>query len=198
MKSSYHVATIEFESALRFRTQLNRLPGNSFHLVLDFSRTGILDLSNPSGSPTPNQSRATVAGSQITWVNGVYEELSTFFKERARRRNWLHSSVVYDALLITVGFPASFAFVYRVNQWLKKIPLKWPDALYIAFYVYVVLVSLYTFRFLFNYARWVFPKLDGPSQSSHSTSAHRFILAGLVTTLIWHLVSFVVKQMMGT
>ena len=52
------VAVVEFDSATLFRLALNRNPQNQFNVTLDFSRSRILDLTNPSESPTPNRSKS--------------------------------------------------------------------------------------------------------------------------------------------
>jgi len=152
-------------------------------VLLDFTKTSLLDLTSPSGEPSKNASRATVAGANATWVNGVYQEISTFFESRRTKRDWLHSSWVYDFLVIIVGFPISFEIVYLLNSRLKAAQLSWPEALFIAVYVYVVLVSLFVFRLVFNYARWVLPKVEGPSRAPKAR-VHRIVLGSILLGLV--------------
>jgi hypothetical protein len=49
------------------------------------------------------------------------------------------------------------------------------------------------FRMIFSYARWVYPKVEGPSLSQRGPKAHRFVLFAIVTsvlaTIVWNIVA---------
>ncbi len=98
-----------------------------------------------------------------------------FFSHRSLPRNWLHSRYIYDLLVVTLGFPASFLFVYRVDLILRP-RLRLPDALFVAFYVYLVLVALLAFRLLFNYSKWIFPKLEFPTREQVGPRRHKALI----------------------
>jgi hypothetical protein len=70
------ISRIDYDSSFLFANRLGRRPNNYFILTLDFSKTNLLDLSNPSGEPTANASVTEIGGNDITWVNGVYDELA--------------------------------------------------------------------------------------------------------------------------
>lgn len=183
--SSFATATIlsvEFNSAFLFRNQVRGEPQNSFSVFLDLSRTDILDMRTLSLMPSSNTSNAQISGINTTWVNGVYGELHTFFQNRATARSWLHGRYTYDALVILLGFPASFLVVREADRFLRPL-VKWPEALLVAFYVYLVLVALFGFRILFNYARWVFPKIE--VTSTHQPGVlHKSILVMVAAAVV--------------
>jgi hypothetical protein len=177
------VAVVEYNSAFLFRTQFNVEPLNSFSVYLDFSRTGILDMTNLSSEPASNRSSSWISGMNTTWVNGTYEGLRTFFAERESSRGWLHSRHAYDLAVLVLGIPASFALVYRIDRVLRPI-LRVPDALFVALYVYLVLIALFGFRLLFNYAKWVFPKIEGPARREGGPKIHKAVLVLIGSTFV--------------
>jgi hypothetical protein len=182
------IASIQYDSSFLFRGQFNTYPQNNFLVTLDFTRTGILDLTNLSAAPGPNQSDAVVSGVNITWVNAVTQELRAFFEQRSAARGWLYSPYAYDLLVLTIGFPVSFNLVYHFDKILRPV-LKLPDALFVALYVYLVLVVLLGFRLIFNYAKWVLPKIEGPSRRHGAPRLHKTILAAVALTLMARLIT---------
>jgi hypothetical protein len=191
------IESIVYDSAFLFRARFGQEPDASFQVKLDFSRVDVLDLTNPSGSPTPNDSTAVFRGQVITWVNGVHSQVESFFRDRATPFSWLHSHYVYDLLLVLVGFPASLAWVYRIDQWLTPFSGRAPQALFVAFYVYVVLVSLYMFRLTFNYARRIFPRLELRRVERRGAWRQRAQLAGLVGGLLSSALYELAKRLLG-
>lgn len=179
------IVRIEFDSAFLYRARFNNLvPNNSFSVVIDLVRPGILDLKNP---PPQNASVATVSGLDATWANAVYDELAAFFRQRATKRGWLHSPASYDALVIPLGFPLSFDLVYHLDHLIKRV-VALPEALAVAFYVYVVLLVLLVFRILFNYARWAFPKVEVDAPRQHVAVGHRIAISTLAVIVLGALV----------
>src|SRR5207302_8792070 len=116
----------------------------------------LLDLSNPSVEPTPNNSYLQVIGNNETWVSGVYESVGSFLISKRMKRDWLHTHYIYDFLLFVFGIPLAFWIVYRINQLFNPRIHNWPTALEVAFYIYIVFAALYLFCLFFNYNRWTF------------------------------------------
>lgn len=189
------IAAVEYNSAFLFRTRFGVEPQNSFSVNLDFSRTGILDMTNLSSEPASNKSGGSISGSNVTWVNGTYEELRKFFDERATARGWLHSRHAYDVAVLVVGIPSSFALVYRIDRLVRPL-LQVPDALFVALYVYLVLMALFGFRLLFNYAKWVFPRMEGPTRRQGGPKLHKAVLIAIGGTLL-SIVTETLLRMMG-
>lgn len=174
------VAAVTYDSAFLFRTQFNLHPQSSFSVNLDFTRTSILDM---SAEPASNKSAGLISGVNASWVAGTYDVLHKFFDERSTARGWLHSRRAYDVAVLILGFPASFALVYRADRFLRLL-LQVPDALFVAFYVYLVLIALFGFRLLFNYSKWVFPKCEGPTRRQGGPKFHKAVLLAIGGTLL--------------
>jgi hypothetical protein len=180
------VANIQYDSSFLFRNKFNNTgPQNSFLVTLNFTRTEVLDLTNTAVAATSNQSTVGVSGANITWVNAVTQELRAFFDERSNNRGWLYSRYTYDLLVLFFGFPLSLNLVYHFDKVLRPI-LKLPDALFVALYVYLVLVALLGFRFLFNYAKWVFPKIEAPLKRHGAPGLHKTVLGAIALALLVH------------
>lgn len=178
---------VVYECGPLYRQRFNQFPQNQFSVTIDFTRTAIGDLSNPALATGPGPSAVYVSGVNPTWVNAVDHELRTFFEERATRRGWLHSRFVYDLLLFFIGVPICLDGIYNLDKRLSVL-VKFPAAVSVALYVYLMLVGLLGFRILFNYARWVFPKIEGPPQKSGS-AVHKTILVAIFVGLMVRVVS---------
>lgn len=182
------LAGVHYDSAFLYRGQTHLEPNNSFFVSLEFTRTSILDLTNLSVAPSQVQNFVRVTGVNQTWVNGVIEELRTFFVARAATRGWLHYRFTYDVLLLLVGFPLTLNLVYHSDRLLSPL-LKLPEALFVVLYVYLTLLLLLAFRILFNYAKWVFPKVEGPSSLRGGARLHKTILTIIAGGMLVRLVS---------
>jgi len=176
------IVRIIYDSAHQFRNQFKRDPDNSCVVVTDFSRTHILDLSNLALSPDPNESSVRVSGVDDTWVKAVCEDLKSFFDERRKPRGWLHHRFSYDVLLWLLGIPASFLVVYRIDR-LFNPSLALPISLASPLYVLLFVLALLIFRIIFNYSRWVFPKVEGPGRMTWPTF-HKAVLILIGGTLV--------------
>jgi hypothetical protein len=135
-----------------------------------------------------NQSNVAVSGANMTWVNAVTQELRAFFEARSTNRGWLYSRYAYDVLVLFIGFPASLNLVYHFDKFLRPL-LKLPDALFVALYVYLVLVALLGFRFLFNYAKWVFPRTESPIKRRGTPGFHKTVLGAVALTLLARIIT---------
>jgi len=167
-------------------------PQNSFAIALDFKRTPIGDLTNLALTEGLGTSTVSLTGVNSTWLNAVDLELRTFFGERANRRAWLHSKFAYDFVLVFIAFPLILDGIYNLDNRLSSL-ITLPAAVFVALYVYLVLVGLYGFRMFFNYVKWVFPKIEGPPQRNRGAIVHKMVLtaisltllARVVTTMLW-------------
>jgi hypothetical protein len=186
------VTNIFYECGPLYRARFNLYPQNQFSVAIDFTRTQLGDLSNLALGAGLGPSIVYVSGVNSTWVNAVDHELRAFFAERATRRGWLHSRFAYDLALFFVGFPACLDAIYNFDKRLTAL-VKLPQAVFVALYVYLVLIGLLGFRILFNYAKWVFPKIEGPPHRSGGATFHKTFLSALclalvirvVTTALW-------------
>ena len=58
------------------------------------------------------------------------------------------------------------------------------DGVAMAVYVYVVLMSLFVFKKIFDYARWVFPRVEGP-HAGRGIVKQRALLVGYATAWLY-------------
>jgi hypothetical protein len=87
---------------------------------LDFSRTTLLSLGSNPSHETYNPSKIEIWGFAETWVDGVYNKLLEFLKERRNRRFWLHRKNIYDVFLWFIVVPIIFWNIYKIDFWLQK------------------------------------------------------------------------------
>jgi len=168
------VTNVSYECGPLYQRRFNLFPQNQFSVTIDFTRTRLGDLSNLALGEGLGPSVVYVSGVNQTWVNAVDHELRAFFAERATRRSWLHSRFAYDLALFFIGFPLCLDAIYNLDKRLTAL-VKLPPAIFVALYVYLVLYGLLGFRILFNYVKWVFPKIEGPPQKSGGATFHKAI-----------------------
>lgn len=157
-------------------------PSNGFQVFLDFSKPRIFDMSLLPSQRTPNESFVEVKGRDATWVNGVFSDLKRFMEKKSSTLSFAHSHSVYDLLLIVVGFPMAFWGCMRASSFLLESPtLANSNFLLAAVYVYLFILSLFIFRLLFQYFRWVCPLVEYRARGNQMI-AHRLFVASLFLT----------------
>jgi len=160
-------------------------PPNTASVTIDFSKPHLIDLSNASGSPTPNESTIGVNGANLIWVSGVYETLLSTLAQTKVRTGWLHSAHIYDALLLVIGLPAVLISSATVASRLEKSP---GTSFAIATFVFVFFWSLTIFRLSFSLARWLLPYVEF---SNVSQPLHRQVRVAIATLILGILASLV-------
>jgi hypothetical protein len=71
----------------------------------------------------------------------------------------LHRPNAYDGLLMVIGVPLALWGAYRVGHPVCT-AVHLPSAVETGVYVYGFFLCLSLFRWMFSYARWVFPKIE--------------------------------------
>jgi hypothetical protein len=142
--------------------------------------------------PIENRSTATVVGADVNWANGVAEEIHRFFAHRTNLRGWLHRKHIYDVLVVVLGFPLSLSFVYLLYRFAHQ-RLQLPDPLLVAVFVYIVLVFLWSFRLSFNYAKWVYSKIEIDAPQQTAAFRHKAVLGFIALALASILIGAVLK-----
>jgi len=169
-------------------------PRNYFHILFDFSKPPVLDMSFLPSVATPNTSSITVRGYNSIWVNGVFHEVNSFINKHPSKFNLIHKNSIYDFSLFIFGFPFGFWIVYRLSGVLNKIFAGISVIVQSASYVYVFLISLFIWRIIFHYARWIWPLVEYQNQKSKSAK-HRNILIviclGITAAVIYDIIKAV-------
>lgn len=139
----------------RLKTNMDAL--NRASCSLDFTKPPLMDLKNPSGSPTPNESTIDVFGNDSIWVAGVYEKLTSTLAQGRVRSGWLHSAHVYDFLLFIIGMPAALTLAASTSsRFFPGISLPYV----IASFIFVMFAALMAFRLGFSFVRWLLPYIE--------------------------------------
>jgi hypothetical protein len=172
------VKSLYVDSESTLRHVHNYYPHNSFKIFIDFNKPKIFDLSLMPSRSTPNESNVEVKGYDATWVNGVFSELKKFINERSSTLSIVHAHSIYDILLWVLGLPASFWVCSKLSNQIESAFS--PDNTFAtsALYVYAFVATLFIFRVLFHYLRWVCPLVEYRSKGNKML-AHRAVLAVL-------------------
>lgn len=188
------IISIEYDTAFSPKAQLNFTPNDRASVFLDFSRPRVLQSSLPS-EPTPNNSNWFVTAQTEAWSTSLSARLDQFFAERQTSVEWLHRSYTYDALLVVIGVPLGLWGAYRIGHLvLGRVHL--PSALETGLYVYAFFLSLNVFRWMFSYARWVFPKIELDSEESTGRK-HRVVWAGVTLGVLGSALWDAIKAIAG-
>lgn len=173
------VKSLYVDSEAVLKNVHNYYPQNSFTVFLDFNKPKIFDLSLLPSHETPNESSIEVKGYDATWVNGVFSELKKFIDDRASTLSIVHSHSIYDILLWILGFPISFWVCYELSAEIDSVFNHTNAFITSALYVYAFVATLFIFRVLFHYLRWVCPLVEFRGKGSKML-AHRAVLVILI------------------
>lgn len=166
------VKSLYVDSESTLRHVHNYYPHNSFKIFLDFGKPKIFDLSLMPSHGTPNESNIEVKGYDATWVNGVFSEIKKFIDDRSSTLSIVHSHSVYDILLWILGFPLSFWVCYKFSEKIESLFGVSNAFATSALYLYAFIATLFVFRVLFHYLRWVCPLVEYRSKGNRML-AHR-------------------------
>lgn len=178
-----NVKAIYVRSDLRAKETYNFTPQNSFELLLDFSKTNPLNLSIQPINPTPNNSKLEVRGFDATWFNGVFNEVVSFINTRESTLKFIHGHSVYDIFVWGLGIPLAFWTTHRLSTTIESLLGHTSSIVINGAYLYVAVAALMFFRFLFMYARWIWPKVELKGEEGRSI-AHRATLSAITISIL--------------
>jgi hypothetical protein len=194
------ITAIALDSAWLMRLALQGQDSvNRCHILFDFDRPALIDLSNASGEPTPNSSNYRVVAANATWGVALADSIKAEFSGRALGRAWLHGTYTYDVLLLLVGFPIALWTAWRIWDAAPRHVTWEGTALPQLLVVYLFLLALYVFRCLFGVARWLWPYVElRRERQGAATVFWRFVLGsvalGILTTLIYDIARAIVAN----
>jgi hypothetical protein len=188
------IISIEYDTTFSPKAQLNFTPNERASVFLDFSRPRIFASGLPS-EPTPNSSNWFVTAQIEGWSTSLSARLEGFFTDRKTRIDWLHRSGTYDGLLIVIGVPLALWGAFRIGNPITT-RVHPPSAIETALYVYAFFLSLNVFRWMFSYARWVFPKIELVSEQS-TPGKHRALWAAVTLGVLGSAVWDAIKALAG-
>ena len=180
------VKSVFFDVAIPLRSRFRYEVSNKCTLFLDFRRPEVLNFAMVPSQPTPNESNFHVHGNDATWVNGVFHEFTEFMRSHRSKMSWLHRHTVYDVVLWILGFPFALWCDARATTLIQKASAS--TFVQAAFYVYVFFGALVGVRFLFHYARWIWPLVEyrhPRNRALKHKAAWSTIVLGVISSLVY-------------
>ncbi len=161
---------------------INLRPLNTVEVFLSFEKPSLkIDLQTLPSNPTENRSVINVAGRDEDWVISTAQKIEDFFKKRKAARPIIHGSGAYDYIIYLAFLPAVIWLFYKyaepVSSWLEQQTV----FLNVILGIYGLLFSLLFARFLFQYARWLFPPMEYYKRSRLGAFIHRSIATVIAT-----------------
>jgi hypothetical protein len=192
---------IIFDNSLKYNFNLKRDPMNTIKISFDFKKPPILDfITNPSYE-TQNFSNISISGDNDIWVSGADKKIMELFKDCRTNRGWLHKSNIYDLFLWFVFLPLSLGMLYKLDMFFffKKAVIS--NVFIVTIYLYFFIIFINIFRMIFNYSKWIFPKVELIISNKSGAIKHRtflFGLSGLILTPfmqdIYNIVKYICKS----
>lgn len=186
------IETFYVNSETILRAVHNYYPRNSFNVFLQFSKPKILDFSFMPSQSTPNESKIEVQGYDATWTNGVFNEITNYFQRRSTSLSIVHNHSIYDVLLWVLGFPFAFWVSFKASSSIETIFSNFNPFVKNAVYLYIFIATLFGFRILFHYLRWVCPLVEYRSPKN-KILIHRAVLATLFIGVFGAFIHDVIK-----
>jgi len=127
-----------------------------------------------------------IFGQNETWVSGTYRKVVELLGNRKNKHGWLHRNNVWDLFLWLAIMPIIFRILFVLQKSITPHLPNISGVLKGAIYVYAFFLLLNAFRFIFSYARWVFPYLELETPLK-KTNLHRLILGTIVLSIVGNL-----------
>ena len=162
----------------------NIRPLNTVDAFICFEKPSLkMDFQTLPSNPTENRSVINIEGRDEDWVISTAQRIEDFFKRRKATRPILHGSGAYDYIIYLLFLPATIWLFYRyatdLTAWLDQQTV----FVNVVLGIYGLLLSLLLARFLFQYARWLFPPMEYYKQRRWPSFVHRTV-AGFVAAAI--------------
>lgn len=163
---------------------INTRPLNTVEVFLSFDKPSLkIDFQTLPSNPTENRSVINVAGRDEDWVISTAQKIDDFFKFRKTTRPIIHRSGAYDYLIFLLVLPVLGWIIYNndthISTWLGDTSV----FLNVIFGIYGLLLSLLIARFLFQYARWLFPPMEYYKRNRWPAFVHRGVAGFIAVTI---------------
>lgn len=174
--------TIFFSNSTFTERAIKIQPINTVNVFLSFEKPSLkIDFQTLPSNPTDNRSVINIEGRNEAWVISTAQKIDDFFKKRKTTRPIIHGSGAYDYIIYLAFLPAVMWLFYRyaapVSRWLEQQTI----FINVILGIYGLLLSLLFARFLFQYARWLFPPMEYYKRSRLGAFIHRSIATVVLT-----------------
>lgn len=132
------ISGIYFDSGSKYRALNNGSePPHNVSLLLDFSKPPLVDLSNTTSQPTPNNSYLSIVGFNDLWISATQQKLLEFFSARSNGRKFIHQRHIYDILLLFSGAPLCIYAMEKITPIAKILLTNTSNFVEVFFYIYL-------------------------------------------------------------
>lgn len=172
------IKTIYFINTTAYRRNAsNTDPGNRFSVWLDFGKPALFE-PHAVSEPTPNNSRATVAGRDVGFFRAVQNIVRGGLSSKRQWYAFIHRRMIYDAGLWFVAAPYSIYIIWMNIE--RYLPLgSRYESLRVPAYIYGLAISLILYRALTGYLKWAYP-VNVLDENSDRATKHRIFLATII------------------
>lgn len=184
LSREWDVQSIYIDNFSRYQALVKSEPRSKFHILFDFTNPSPFDFGTPVSDPTPNNSNYKISGSEDTWVRGVFDQLNTMFDAKKTHRSWIHARHSYDLLLWLAVVPVALYMIQKYTPIYENIFPNSSSIMNIFAGVYALILSMISFRVLFQYTRWVYPKVELADIGQPRWGGHRAFWFVLVLTVL--------------
>ena len=188
------INSIYINSETVLKANHNWSPRNSFDIFLDFTKPEIFNFSLMPSQATPNNSNFNVSGYDATWANGVFNEILKILSKNKSSFSFLHRHSIYDIFLWFVGYPLAFWICFKFSPIINQLFGNISVFIKSGAYLYLFIASLFIFRVLFHYGRWIWPLVEYKCPKDKALKHRAFfsvLLLSLLGTFIYDLVKHV-------
>ena len=178
---------------------IDRKPMNTVEAFLSFDKPTLkIDVQTFPSNPTENRSVINVGGRDEDWVISTAQKIENFLNLRKAARPVIHGSGAYDYIIYFVFLPVVFWSFHRyaasVSVWIEQQTV----FLNVILGIYGLLLSLLLARFLFQYARWLFPPMEYYKRSRVGAFFHRAVAStigiGVIASASYDLLWTIIKS----
>lgn len=188
-----HVTKIIFDNSSKYNFSLKKDPLNKIRLEFDFQKVKVFDFVTGPSRATSNTSAFHVIGENETWVSGAYKNVFQSLQERANKRSLLHRTNIFDLFIWFMIMPLGFFTIYKIERLFSLSASGVPTVFMVALYLYFFIIVLNIFRMVFNYARWIFPKMELVTSLKKGAILHRIILGAIFLAIFYSFIYDLLK-----
>ncbi|MBY3199620.1 hypothetical protein [Rhizobium laguerreae] len=177
------IKSIYFTNLTAFSRNANgNEPPNHFSLTISFEKPPLFDPNPTVSEPTANNSKLVSHCQDVSYFRAIQTIVANKINSKKKWYSFIHAKFAYDVGLWFVAFPyALYWITIYCDHWLPSTGAH--ASFRVAFYIYGLGLSLFSYRALFGYLKWAFP-VNILEENKDNATKHRILLGGIITSLI--------------
>ena len=168
------------------------LPKVGFEILFDFSKPSLFNWNTGVSDPTLNASYYQVFGTDDTFILAFKAKIEDLLKMKSTKLNWLHAANIYDVGLWIFALPLSFLICLYLEEKVTDTFSGVPSIVQNLFYVYVFITTVFLYRAVLGYTKWLWPKVECTDKSP--SKIHR----GIWGTILLGIIIFFITELIST